>query len=179
MMKVEVGDYVRRKKDGNIMRVTKDEEATLYVDNYRIGVTDANFYLENNAVEKIQLEKVTFDYLQKHCNEWLRAVIVFEDSILKSSNIEQRSFLVSSDEKFFNPEMIGNSLYATSLDSKTNEIVRIDRLVYSGSIDYCYVMKWKPIEKRLPIVLSRFKEEKLSQEETEEQIMKMIKEIAK
>lgn len=75
--------------------------------------------------------------------------------------------------------MIGNSLYATSLDSKTNEIVRIDRLVYSGSIDYCYVMKWKPIEKRLPIELSRFKEGKLSQEETEEQIMKMIKEIAK
>ena len=50
---VEVGDYVRRKKDGAIMRVTKDEEATLYVDNDRIGVTDANFYLEHGAVEKV------------------------------------------------------------------------------------------------------------------------------
>ena len=35
---VEVGDYIRRKKDGKIMRVTKDKEATLYVDDDRIGV---------------------------------------------------------------------------------------------------------------------------------------------
>ena|SRR5690606_22337428 len=58
---VEVGDYVRRKKDGAVMIVTKDEEATLYVDDDRIGVTDANFYLEHGAIEKVnneQIEKV-------------------------------------------------------------------------------------------------------------------------
>ena len=58
---VKVGDYVRRKKDGAVMIVTKDEEATLYVDDDRIGVTDANFYLEHGAIEKVnneQIEKV-------------------------------------------------------------------------------------------------------------------------
>lgn len=59
---VEVGDYVRRKKDGTIMRVTKDEEATLYVDDDRIGVTDANFYLEYGAVEKVNKN----DDMSKH-----------------------------------------------------------------------------------------------------------------
>lgn len=53
---VDVGDYVRRKKDGAVMIVTKDEEATLYVDDDRIGVTDANFYLEYGAVEKVNKE---------------------------------------------------------------------------------------------------------------------------
>lgn len=68
---VEVGDYVRRKKDGAIMRVTKDEEATLYVDDDRIGVTDANFYLEYGAVEKVNKnddmnKRDTVDH-----NEWV------------------------------------------------------------------------------------------------------------
>lgn len=67
---VEVGDYVKRKKDGTIMRVTKDEEATLYVDDDRIGVTDANFYLEYDAVEKVNKN----DDISKHDtvkhNEW-------------------------------------------------------------------------------------------------------------
>lgn len=68
---VEVGDYVRRKKDGAIMRVTKDEEATLYVDDDRIGVTDANFYLEHGAVEKVNKN----DDMSKHDtvnhNKWV------------------------------------------------------------------------------------------------------------
>lgn len=177
-MQVSVGDYIKRRKDGVIMRVTNDEESTLYADNYRIGVTDANFYLKNDAVIKTEIEKVTLDYLKKHYKEWELAVIVFdEETLKKEKTVEYRSFLVSSSEKFFNPNMIGSSLYATSLETNyANDIVRIDNLVYSGIIEYCYVMKWKPFNKRLPIVLKRYKEAELTQEETEKQILNIVKE---
>ena len=89
---VEVGDYVRRKKDGAIMRVTKDEEATLYVDNDRIGVTDANFYLEHGAIEKVnneQIEKVV-KYI-KYIIENVEMLNNALDDALRVKEVEQQN----------------------------------------------------------------------------------------
>lgn len=99
---VEVGDYVKRKKDGKIMRVTKDEEATLYVDNDRIGVTDANFYLEHGAIEKVnneQIEKVV-KYI-KYIIENVEMLNNALDDALRVKEIEQQNKLYREALEFY------------------------------------------------------------------------------
>ena len=86
---VEVGDYVKRKKDGKIMRVTKDEEATLYVDNDRIGVTDANFYLEHGAIEKVNNEQI--EKVVKYIIENVEMLNNALDDALRVKEVEQQN----------------------------------------------------------------------------------------
>lgn len=52
-MGLKIGDTIKRKKDGHPMSVVKDDEAVLYADNDKIGITDAKFYLEFNAIELV------------------------------------------------------------------------------------------------------------------------------
>ena len=51
-MKLQIGDAIKRKKDGHPMTVVPDNEAVLYVDNDKIGITDATAYLDFGAVVK-------------------------------------------------------------------------------------------------------------------------------
>lgn len=75
----------------------------------------------------------------------IKAVIVFKSSNWPDRNytLEQRSYLIQSDEKYFIPEMGGNSIFANCLDC-TDQVVRLDWYMFDNGnhnwvIDYCYI----------------------------------------
>jgi hypothetical protein len=91
------------------------------------------------------MEKLTFSELERM--DWKKAVVVFtEDSWSRVYPLESRSYVISRDSKFFNPNMIGNSLFGNALDGTDNG-VRLDWYMYgnndkdSWNIDYCYIVE--------------------------------------
>lgn len=69
----------------------------------------------------------------------LVGVVVFSsDNWKEDYSLESRSYVISSKAKFFNPNMIGKSLYSTNLD-KTDRMVRLDYYLNYWKIDYCYI----------------------------------------
>jgi hypothetical protein len=93
------------------------------------------------------MKKLTLSELENQ-KSWKEAVIVFtEDSYSKNYSETERSYKVSRDCKYFNPMMIGTSLFGDCLDDKDNG-VRLDRymslLPTEGKrweVDYCYITK--------------------------------------
>lgn len=87
------------------------------------------------------MEKLTLTQLGND-KGWKKAIIVFtEDTWTTKYLLESRSYEVSSDAKYFNPNMIGNSLFGDALDS-TDDGVRLDHYMYEGwKIDYCYIVE--------------------------------------
>ena len=85
------------------------------------------------------MKKVDFWNLPSYeSNDVKYYVIVFtEDSFENNYPLESRSYAFSTDNKWFNPWMIGRSLYATTLD-KTDRNVRLDWYFDTWKIDYCY-----------------------------------------
>jgi hypothetical protein len=72
----------------------------------------------------------------------LNCVIVFKNESWpdrkEDYSLESRSYEFRSDEKYFLPEMGGNSIFATSLDNSDRN-VRLDHYIHQWKIDYCYV----------------------------------------
>lgn len=67
------------------------------------------------------------------------AVIVFtEDSFSKDYSVEQRSYVVSSNNKMFNPEALGSSLFGDCLDGTDNG-VSLDLYIGKWHVEYCYM----------------------------------------
>jgi hypothetical protein len=93
------------------------------------------------------MKKITLQDLGKNKN-WEKAVIVFtEDSFEDSYTELERSYEVESDEKYFLPDMISNSLFGNCLDGKDNG-VRLDIYMSipedqgrSWNVEYCYIVK--------------------------------------
>ena len=93
------------------------------------------------------MEKLTLRDLQKNDN-WEKAVIVFkEKSFEREFSETERSYEISRDNKYFNWQMNGNSLFGDCLDGKDNG-VRLD--IYMSLLpkegkrwieDYCYIVK--------------------------------------
>lgn len=90
------------------------------------------------------MKKLTLTELSEK-NNWKEAVIVFtKDSFNKPYTEVERSYEVSSDNKYFHTDKISTSLYGDCLDG-TEHGVRLD--VYMNSpkkedrwkIDYCYI----------------------------------------
>lgn len=68
----------------------------------------------------------------------LDLVIVFtNDSFKKDYNLEQRSYITRSDEKYFLPEMGGSSLYGDCVAGDDSG-VRLDWYLGEWKIEYCY-----------------------------------------
>lgn len=99
------------------------------------------------------MKKITWkeleQYLQEHHDK--RGVIVFKQGKdwKREFNEKERSYLIHGDDKWFNPEMIGSSLYGYSLDGKDMG-VRLDwymrALPEDGIgerwiVDYCYILE--------------------------------------
>ena len=72
----------------------------------------------------------------------LNCVIVFKNESWPTReedySLESRSYEFRSDEKYFLPEMGGNSIFATSLD-KSDVNVRLDHYLGKWKVDYCYI----------------------------------------
>lgn len=83
---------------------------------------------------------------RNHPNEHLTGCIVFtEDSFKQEYSLESRTYRVSSDNKAFQPNMGGYSIYGSSLDG-TDIGVRLEGYMAAergGSkgwkVDYCYM----------------------------------------
>lgn len=87
------------------------------------------------------MKKITFVQLQE-LNHWNKAVLVFsKDSFDREYNEIERSYKVSSDEKYFDSNMNGSSLFGNCLDGK-DDGVRLDIYISDGWIvDYCYIVE--------------------------------------
>lgn len=91
------------------------------------------------------MEKLTFNQLKNE--SWKEAVIVFtKGSFNREFTEESRSYRVKSDAKYFDANMIGNSLFGDCLDGK-DDAVRLDRYMYhqkegeNWEVEYCYIIK--------------------------------------
>lgn len=79
---------------------------------------------------------------------WEEAVIVFKlESFNRPFTEEERSYKFTRNNKYFNPNANGNSLFGNCLDGRDND-VRLDiymhRLPEEGTRwleDYCYITK--------------------------------------
>lgn len=92
--------------------------------------------------------QITLEELEAN-KDWQEAVIVFtnESFMGVDYSVEQRSYKVSSDAKFFDPNMNGTSLVGNCLDGKDLS-VRLDyymsRKPEQGKrweVEYCYIVK--------------------------------------
>lgn len=87
--------------------------------------------------------KISFQKLISSLSEWEEAVVVFTNGSFKDDYTEEeRSYKISSDAKYFNPKMTGNSLFGDCLDGSEADI-RLDHYIDSETwtIDYCYIIK--------------------------------------
>lgn len=93
------------------------------------------------------MEKLTLAELGKN-KSWREAVVVFaKESWDREYSLESRSYQVSSINKYFDPNMIGSSLFGNCLDGMDNG-VRLDiymkLLPKEGKrwkVDYCYIIR--------------------------------------
>lgn len=96
------------------------------------------------------MEKITFkelcDYLENNHDKQGVVVIKNHPKWKREFPLESRSYIVCGNDKYFNPEMIGRSLYGYSID-KTDMGVRLDWYIHDENkedrweIDYCYLME--------------------------------------
>lgn len=86
------------------------------------------------------MEKLSLSELRNK-KDWKRAVIVFKTESFKNEySLDSRSYEISSDAKYFNPNKCGSSLLGTSLD-KSDCNVRLDYYInFNWLVDYCYIL---------------------------------------
>lgn len=86
-------------------------------------------------------KKISFSQFQEimkqNIGRGLRGIIVFKESNWKQKySLKSRSYVVSSDAKFWDAEKCGNSLFGSALDGSDNA-VRLEK--YAWEIEYCYI----------------------------------------
>lgn len=76
-------------------------------------------------------------------NNHLKGAIVFKSSNWPDEDysIEARTYIVQSDNKYFMPDMVGNSLFGNSLDGSDRGVL-LDLCLESWEIDYCYMINY-------------------------------------
>jgi hypothetical protein len=129
------------------------EEGRLVLDNSTIDFS-AIVGLKNSVDELIEKKSrkpkasgvfqiVSLWDLQK-TDVWKEAVVVFTESSFEKPFTElERSYKISSGDKYFDGNMGGNSLYGNCLDGKDLG-VRLDIYIYEGwKVDYCYITEYK------------------------------------
>jgi len=90
------------------------------------------------------MEKLSLNDLQDR-NDWEEAVIVFTAGSRGYKEMypePERSYKISSGNKFFIRGLSSTSLYGDRLDGKDN-MVELTQYIYSGALseDYCYITK--------------------------------------
>ncbi|OME54021.1 hypothetical protein BSK59_15685 [Paenibacillus odorifer] len=92
--------------------------------------------------------RITFKEL-KESKDWKKAVIVFTDESMgnREYSVNERSYEVSSDSKYFDPTMDGKSLFGDCLDGEDMNI-RLDYYLHAlpeegdkWEVEYCYIIK--------------------------------------
>ena len=93
------------------------------------------------------MEKITFAELtalfRKHEStnpeKHLKAHIVYtEDSFIKKYPLKSRTYVISSNNRAFQPGKISNSIYGNCLDG-TDQGIRLDLYFGEWKVEYCYL----------------------------------------
>ena len=89
------------------------------------------------------MEKLKLSDLENR-DDWEYAVVVFKsESFSKDYSLEERSYLICRDNKWFKPYTIGCSLFGSCLDKKDRG-VHLDWYMKDDKrpwiIDYCYII---------------------------------------
>ncbi|MDQ0360010.1 hypothetical protein [Breznakia pachnodae] len=85
------------------------------------------------------MKKLTLKDLKENYQDWTSAVIVFKQESYENEYSEKsRSYAIWSDDKYFQPSMLGNSLFGSCLDG-TDQCVRLNEYLIEWIIDYCYI----------------------------------------
>lgn len=92
-----------------------------------------------------ELEKVFYEFNKEHGvtqqfqKPFLTAVVVYTGKGMIDGLTEvQRSYRIQSNNKFFLPSMLGNSLFGDCLDN-TETGIRLDWYRGDWEVDYCYI----------------------------------------
>ena len=93
------------------------------------------------------MNKVSISELRNN-ESWEEAVVVFtQDSFSRKFSETERSYKISRNNKYFNPDMNGNSLFGSCLDGKDDDVrldIYMSRLPEEGKrwiVEYCYITK--------------------------------------
>ena len=93
-----------------------------------------------------EIKKIDFDELRNMGleNQWEEAVVVFkQESFTENYTEKQRSYEVSSSDKYFTKGMLGSGLHGDCLDGKDLG-VRLDQYIHAEKgawqVDYCYII---------------------------------------
>lgn len=87
------------------------------------------------------MKSITLQRLKENYQEWKRAVIVLtQESFSRVATINERSFEINSNAKYFSDDKLGSSLFGKCLSDSTIE--RLDHLLQVGfiEIEYCYIL---------------------------------------
>lgn len=88
-----------------------------------------------------ELFKLFTEHETTNPKEHLKAGIVYtKDSFTKPYPLKSRTYVISSDNKRFQPGKIGNSIFGSCLDG-TDQGVRLDLYFGEWKVEYCYLMK--------------------------------------
>lgn len=110
-----------------------------------------NILCNGNSVEfhtYAELKALFRKHEREHPSKHLNAVIVFKQESWQDETypLASRSYLVSSNNKAFQPDMGGYSIYGSSLDG-SDIGVRLDRYMKAESevngwiVDFCYLVE--------------------------------------
>ena len=92
----------------------------------------------------METEKFTLNELRQKA-DWKNAVVVFkQESFSREYSEESRSYEINRDAKYFDGNMIGNSLFGNCLDGK-DDGVRLDHYMNAEKggwkVEYCYIVR--------------------------------------
>lgn len=111
---------------------------------YNVNRGSRNAYFIHIKEEELLMskEKISFEKLRSSTSSWNTAIIVFTQGSFEKNYTElERSYKIKSDAKYFNIQMIGNSLFGDCLDGSEHDI-RLDKHIDNDGwvIDYCYII---------------------------------------
>lgn len=95
--------------------------------------------------QKMSWEEMS-NYLTEHNNAVGVVVVKQHPNWTQQYTLEERSYVVYGDNKYFNPAMIGSSIFSRTL-ANTDVGVRLDWYLFDTDkenrwqIDYCYLLE--------------------------------------
>ena len=89
------------------------------------------------------MDRLTFQDLKRN-NNWNDAVLVFKkESFNEDYSVEERSYAITRDAKYFDAKMISSSLFGNCLDGKDNGVrldLYMDKEEKPWIVEYCYIL---------------------------------------
>ena len=87
------------------------------------------------------MDKLMIEYAKRNIEAYAYIVYKASNWPEKNYSLKSRTYKVKSTEKWFNPNMIGTSLFGSAIDDSDPEV---DLRDITWEIDYCYMDENNP-----------------------------------